>query len=139
MSLEILHDPAMRRVAWRDLVSLTQRQVVAELLLPMPWLGGSLALAQFGLWWMALPLSFVFFLTGLRLVHGAHHYSLGLPRRMSEGVMCVLSVLMLGSLHAVQVNHLRHHKHCLDDDDVEGNCARMPAWLVLLTGPLFPL
>src|SRR5438552_17177074 len=100
MSLEILHDPAVRRVVWRDLVPLTRRQVIAELLLPLPWLCGSLALAHFGLWYLALPLSFVFFLTGLRQVHGAYHYSLGIPRKMTEGVMFLWSVLLLGSMHA---------------------------------------
>ena len=53
--------------------------------------------------------------------------------------MLVLSALMLGSMHAVQFNHLRHHKHCLDEHDVEGMSARMPAWLALLTGPWFPI
>ena len=27
--------------------------------------------------------------------------------------MFALSVLMLGSMHAVQINHLRHHRHCM--------------------------
>ncbi len=139
MSLEILHDPRVRAVAWRDLVPLRRRDVLVELLLPLPWLVGSLLLAHLGLWYLALPLSFVFFLTGLRQVHNAYHYALGLPRAVTEGVMFGWSVLMLGSMHAVQFNHLRHHKHCLDDEDVEGSCARMPGWLVLLTGPLFPL
>ena len=139
MSLEILHDPRVRGVEWRDLVALTPLQILTELLLPLPWLAGSLLLAHFGLWYLALPLSFVYFLTGLRQVHNAYHYALGLPRWLTEGVMVLLSALMLGSMHAVQFNHLRHHKHCLDDDDVEGSCARMPGWLVLLSGPLFPL
>ena len=29
--------------------------------------------------------------------------------------MFVLSVLMLGSMHAVKFNHLRHHRHCMGD------------------------
>jgi hypothetical protein len=37
-------------------------------------------------------------LTGLRVVHNAHHYALGLPRWASEWVMFVMSVLMLGSM-----------------------------------------
>jgi fatty acid desaturase len=53
--------------------------------------------------------------------------------------MFVLSVLMLGSMHAVQVNHLQHHKHCMDDDDVEALSARMSGLLAILFGPVFPI
>lgn len=139
MSLDVLADTRVRSVPWRDLVPLSRWQVVRELALPLPWLAGSLALAGHGLWSLALPLSFMFFLTGLRQVHNAYHHALGLPRAATEGVMFAWSVLMLGSMHAVRHNHLRHHRHCLDDDDVEGRCARMPGWQALLTGPTFPL
>ena len=53
--------------------------------------------------------------------------------------MLVLSVLMLGSMHAVQVNHLRHHRYCLGEEDVEAMSAGLPAWRALLIGPWFPL
>ncbi len=139
MSLEILRDRRLRAVPWRDLLPLRAREIVGELLLPLPWLALSLALAHCRVYAAALAASFVFFLTGLRVVHNAYHYALGLPRALTELVMAVLSVLMLGSMHAVQFNHLRHHRHCLGDDDVEGMCARMPAWLALLVGPWFPL
>jgi fatty acid desaturase len=139
MSLEILRDPRLRQVEWRDLVRLSRRDVVKELLLSLPWLAGSLVLAQHRLYVPALLLSFVFFLTGLRQVHNAYHYALGLPRRATEWVMFVLSVLMLSSMHAIQLNHLRHHKHCMDDEDVEAMSARLPGWQALLLGPVFPL
>jgi fatty acid desaturase len=139
MSLEILRDPRIRSVAWRDLLRLRRDEVAYELLLPVPWLTLSLALAHWRLFLPALLASFAFFLTGLRQVHNAFHYALGIPRVAAEAVMFVLSVLMLGSMHAVQFNHMRHHKHCLDDEDVEGMCARMTAWQALLVGPWFPL
>jgi len=85
----------------------------------------------------ALGCSFVFFLTGLRIVHNAYHYALGLLRWATEWVMFVMSVLMLGSMHAVQRNHLQHHKHCMDDDDLEGYSARLSALRALLYGPVF--
>jgi fatty acid desaturase len=50
-----------------------------------------------------------------------------------------LSILMLGSMHAVQVNHLRHHRYCMQAEDVEAMSARVPAWRAILIGPLFPL
>ena len=38
--------------------------------------------------------------------------------------MFVLSPLMMSAMHAVQWNHLRHHRHCMDDDDVEAMSAQ---------------
>jgi hypothetical protein len=106
-------DRRLRQVPWRDLAVLTRWDPVRELLLPLPWLLGSLFLAGRGLYPLATVLSFGFFLTGLRVVHGAFHYTLGLPRLATDCVMLVFSVAMLGSMHAVQWNHLRHHWHCL--------------------------
>jgi len=129
---------ALRQVAWRDLVALTPAEVVRELVLPLPWLGVSLAAAACGLYPVALACSFVFFLAGLRIVHGACHYTLGLPRRATEFVLFVLSLVMLGSMHAVQWNHLRHHRSCLAADDIEAMGARGSAWEAILLGPVFP-
>jgi len=126
-------------IAWRDLTALTPRDVALELALPAPWLAASLVLADQGWFVAALPFSFVFFLTGLRIVHNAYHYALGLSRRRTEYVMAAFSVLMLGSMHAIQWNHLRHHQHCLKDGDIEGMSARLPAWRALAIGPWFPL
>src|SRR5437868_8039450 len=95
----------------RDLAATTPADAIRELLLPAPWLFGSLILAAQELYPLALTASFVFFLTGLRVVHGAFHYSLGLPRRATDFVMFTFSLAMLGSMHAVQWNHLRHHRH----------------------------
>ena len=126
-------------VQWKDLLALNSGRVFSELTLSLPWLVASLVAAAQGLHILALPLSFIFFLTGLSQVHGAFHNSIGLPRWADDGVMVVLSGLMLGSMHAVRINHLRHHRHCLGDEDVEGQSARLPAWRALVTGPLFPM
>src|SRR5207248_10293953 len=93
-------------VQWRDLATTTPADAIRELLLPIPWLAGSLILADLDLYPPALIASFVFFLTGLRVVHGAFHYTLGLPRRATDCVMFAFSLVMLGSMHAVQWNHL---------------------------------
>ena len=127
------------QIAWRDLAKTTPVDAVRELLLPMPWLAGSLILADWQLYPVALALSFVFFLTGLRIVHGAFHYTLGLPRRATDLLMFCFSLAMLGSMHAVQWNHLRHHRHCLAEDDIEAMGARRSAWGALLLGPRFPI
>ncbi len=137
--MECPRDPRLQSLAWRDLARVNRGQVAAELLLSLPWLAGSLVLASAGLYLPALAASFVFFLAGLRQVHGACHYSLGVSRTASEWVLFVLSVIMLGSMHAVQVNHLRHHRYCLAEGDVEAASARLSGWRAILSGPLFPL
>jgi fatty acid desaturase len=136
---EALRDTRVRSMEWRDLTHLSKAEIVKELLLSLPWLVASLWAAQVRLYFLALPASFMFFLVGLRQVHNAYHYALGLSRRGSDWVMFALSPLMLGSMHAVQLNHLEHHQHCLAEEDIEGASARLPAWKAVLVGPLFPV
>jgi fatty acid desaturase len=135
----IFHDPRLQSVEWRDLVPVHRLEVLKEPLLPAAWLGASLILAGYGHYVLALVCSFFFFLTGLRLVHNAFHGALGLSRRGNEAVLWVMSLVMLGSMHAVQFNHLRHHKLNLNEGDVEGRSAEMPAWKAILFGPFFPV
>ena len=45
MKQKILRDPRIRAVEWRDLARLTTSETVIELVLPLPWLLGSLWLA----------------------------------------------------------------------------------------------
>lgn len=128
----------MRAVEWRDLLVLSPVEKAWELTLSAPWLVGSLICYQAGWYGLGAFCSFYFFLTGLRQSHGAQHYTLGVPRPVQDGVLFALSLLMLSSMHAVQVSHMHHHRHCLDDDDAEGSTARLPWWQALLVGPLFP-
>lgn len=132
-------DPRVRAIAWKDLLPLSGYEVARELALPLPWLVASCALAQAGQLPGALLCSFAFFLCGLRLVHNGYHFALGLPRRATEAVLFAMSLLMLGSMHAVQWNHLRHHQHCLGEEDVEALSARMSGWRAIALGPLFPV
>jgi fatty acid desaturase len=126
-------------VIWRDLVSVTPLEILWELLLPAAWLSASLVFAARGYYPIAVGLSFMFFLTGLRLVHNAFHSALGLSRRATDAVLWVMSLVMLGSMHAVRFNHMRHHRLRLGEGDVEGRSADMPAWGALLFGPVFPI
>lgn len=127
----------LREVEWRDLTQLSFRQKAVELTISIPWL--ALALYAFHLhWWsVALLASFVFFLTGLRQAHGAQHYSLGVSRLAQDLLLLALSVLMLSSLHALQATHMHHHRHALDESDLESATARMPWWSAIISGPWF--
>lgn len=137
--MDILRDERIRSIEWRDLTRLNKLEIVTELLLSLPWLIGSLVFAHFDIYPIALPLSFMFFLTGLRQVHNAFHYVLGISRPLTEWLLLLLSILMLGSMHAIQINHLRHHSHCMDEEDIEAMSARLTALRAILMGPLFPL
>jgi fatty acid desaturase len=134
---EIFYDQRLRTLPWRDLVPVTRTESMRELLWPAAWLAASLLAAGYGNRALALGLSFMFFLTGLRLVHNAFHSALGLSRGGTELVLWVMSFVMLGSMHAVRFNHLQHHKDTLGEQDVEGRHADMPAWRALLYGPVF--
>ncbi len=132
-------DPAIRTVPWHDLVPVSRREVVAELALSAPWLAAAWVLAYEGSLIPAFACSFLFFLTALRQVHNAFHGALGIPCRATEWVIFALSVLMLGSNHVVKFQHLRHHRFCLEADDLEADSARGSGLRVLLCGPLYPL
>ncbi len=108
-------------------------------MLPAVWLALSWAVVGRGWAWVALPLSFVFFLAGLRLVHNAFHHAIGLPRWGDEAVLWTMSLVMLGSMHAVRFNHMRHHALAMGEGDVEGRSGEMAWWRALLFGPAFTL
>jgi fatty acid desaturase len=127
------------RVTWRDLAPMRTVDGLVECLHPVPWLFGSWALAAHQLWLFALPCSFMFFLTALRLNHEAIHNNLGFGPRGHRMVLHGLSALMLGSNNSVAANHLHHHKHVMQAGDLEGKAGRMSGWQVLAYGPLFPL
>jgi fatty acid desaturase len=118
-------------------VAVRRHEIVAELLWPLFWLTASLVVARLGWYVIALGLSFLFFLAGLRTVHNAFHFALGLPRWATDGVLWAMSLIMLGSMHAVRFNHLQHHRLMLAEADVEGRSAAMPWWRALLFGPKF--
>lgn len=145
MALEILRDPRLEAVEWQDLCRLGPLETAYEVAIYLPWLVVSCLFAHLGAtshvaWFLpALASSFMFFLCGLRQVHNAFHYAVGVSPRAHEWLMFVLSPLMMSAMHAVQWNHLRHHRHCMDEDDVEAFSARLPGWKALLTGPQFPV
>lgn len=130
-------DPLVRLVKWRDLLRLSPAETMREILLPAPWLTGSIAAFEFGQILLGAFASFFFFLTALRVAHGAQHYSLGIDKRWQDALMLVLGVPMIASLHALQATHMLHHRRCLSDEDVESSTAKR-SWLhALLHGPWF--
>ncbi|RSX35353.1 fatty acid desaturase [Sphingomonas koreensis] len=132
-------DPEPRHVIWRDLVTMRPSDGLIECLHPLPWLALSFLLAGAGLWLLAAPATFMFFLTALRLNHEAIHHNLGFGPRGHRRVLHALSALMLGSNSSVAFNHLLHHQKIGTEDDIEGRCGNMRLLEVLRFGPRFPV
>ena len=126
----------LKKVQWRDLCTLTKWEIFIENTLTLPWLAASWLLAWLGWYWLAVPFSFVFFLTALRQVHNGFHKALGTGKFFTWFSLFSNSILMMASIHAVKFNHLRHHKYCLTEEDHEGHCARLPWYKALLYGPV---
>lgn len=135
----LLQDRQLRQVPWRDLAGLSSWGRCREVLLPVPWLLLALATASPRLFPLALLAGFYFFLTGLRLIHDVFHANLGLPRWANHLLLSGLSLLMLGSMHAVRLTHLEHHRDCLGPEDTEGGVARQSFWGALRSAPMFPV
>ena len=134
-----MHELRPAGVEWRDLLVHSRLRTLLELALPLPWLVAAL-LCGFAGWSVATVLAtFVLFMTGLRVTHGAFHRSIGLRRGGDDAVMFVLSVLLGGSMHAIEFTHLRHHRDCLGPDDVEGHIAHLGFWHALAHSPAYPL
>lgn len=130
------HQEMLRKVAWKDLKTLSLKEILIENNLTIPWFVASMLLAYFGYYILALPFSAFFFLTGLRQVHNGFHNSLGTNKFLTWFTLFSNSVLMMASIHAVKFNHLRHHQYCLSDDDYEGKSAGMTWYGAILYGPV---
>jgi fatty acid desaturase len=128
----------IRTIAWRDLTALRPIEQARELLLPLPFLLAARVAFTRDVPILPWVASAYFFLAGLRLVHDAFHDNLALPRRAGDALLLSLSGLMLGSMHAVRITHLQHHRDCLGPDDVEGQTARRSAWRAIGAGIAFP-
>lgn len=133
-----MRDARLAAVAWRDLVALDRCEVARELVLPFAVLAVALLAGAARCWPLLALASGVMFMAGLRVTHGAFHRSLGLNGRANDVVMFVLSALLGGSMHAIEVTHLRHHRDCLADDDIEGRIVALGFWRALVDSPRYP-
>lgn len=130
------HVEITRKVEWKDLRTLSVKEMLIENNLTIPWFVISVALAFYHQYFLALPFSAIFFLTALRQVHNGFHNSLGTGKFLTWFTLFSNSLLMMVSVHAVKFNHLRHHKYCLQDEDYEGKSARMKWYEAILYGPV---
>jgi fatty acid desaturase len=125
-----------RYVYWKDLRKLSIKELLIENNITIPWLVGSLFFAYHEYYLIALPFSFIFFLTALRQVHNGFHNALGTSKRLALLSLYLNSILMMVSIRAVKFNHLRHHKYEMGTEDYEAKSARMSAIGAMLYGPI---
>ncbi len=130
------HADILKKVAWKDLTKLSFTEVMIENNITFPWLVTSWVLAYKGHYFLAMPFSTMFFLTALRQVHNGFHNALGTTKTLTWLTLYLNSILMMAAIHAVQFNHLRHHKYCMGQNDYEGKSAKMPWWKAVLYGPI---
>jgi fatty acid desaturase len=127
------------KLEWRDLVAVSKAQIAIELTLPLPWLAAALVCGAFEFWFLTILSVFAMFMTGLRVTHNAFHNTVGIGRRAGDWLMYGLSVLLGGAMHAIEYTHLQHHRNCFDENDIEGEIARLSFWRALLHSPRYPL
>lgn len=130
------HQEILKQIKWKDLRQLSTKEKFIENNITLPWLFLSLTFAYFEYYLLALPFSGFFFLTGLRQVHNGFHYSLGTSKFLTWLTLYLNSILMIASIHAIKFNHLRHHQHCLTENDYEGKSASMTWYGAILYGPV---
>lgn len=130
------HQEIIKQVVWKDLRTLSFKEMLIENNLTIPWFLISISLAYFGYYILALPFSAFFFLTALRQVHNGFHHSLGTTKFLTWFSLYSNSILMMTSIHAVKFNHIRHHKYCLSEQDYEGKSAGMTWYGAILYGPV---
>jgi beta-carotene hydroxylase len=123
----------------RDLTRVGRVRVVAALLLPFLLAGAYFAFASLGLWLAAcgcvVALSFV---TYGSVSHDLVHRCYRLPRRVNDGLLTVIELLMLRSGRAYRLAHLNHHTRYPDPhDDPEAAGAHGTLWQAVRGGPFF--
>ena len=120
-----------------DLLITTPRQRCIAFLRPCLGLAAYALAVHFHLWYLTPLLVFLIFVAIVTVTHDVVHGCLGLTRRQSECALFFCGAFLLESGHAYRTTHLQHHRLFPNDDDPEGDPARMNLWTVLLYGPLF--
>src|SRR5690606_17675505 len=88
---------------------------------------------------LACGASYLFFAAAFRQAHDGYHHSLGTGKRTTTGILLLLSVLLITSLHSIRATHMEHHRNPLGDSDIEGSLAKVSWWQAMLGGVTYRL
>ena len=130
---------AIGSVKWQDLRQLTRSQIAYNIILPYPFLLLSWWFVSQSLYVMACGASYLFFAAAFRQAHDGYHHSLGTGKRMTTGILILLSVLLMTSLHSIRATHMEHHRNPLGNSDIEGSLAKISWWRAMLGGVTYRL
>ena len=130
---------AISSVKWQDLRQLTPSQIAYNVILPYPFLLLSWWFVSQSLYVLACGASYLFFAAAFRQAHDGYHHSLGTGKRMTTGILILLSVLLMTSLHSIRATHMEHHRNPLGDSDIEGSLAKVSWWRAMLGGVTYRL
>lgn len=120
-----------------DLTVTTPWQRRIALFRPFVGLALYIIAASLGWWWLTPIIVFLIFVAVVTVTHDVVHGTLGLSKRQTEWVLCLLGAVLLESGHAYRATHHQHHRVFPGPDDPEGDPARMSFWQAVLAGPLF--
>ncbi|WP_201501689.1 fatty acid desaturase family protein [Psychrobacter cibarius] len=136
-------EPAIKKavaaVEWQDLCQLTRAQIAYNVILPYPFLLLSWWFASHSWYVLACGTSYLFFAAAFRQAHDGYHHSLGTAKSTTTGILLLLSVLLMTSLHSIRATHMEHHRNPLGDSDIEGSLAKGSWWQALLYGITYRL
>lgn len=127
----------LKQVKVDDLLHLKRKQVWFNVTLSWPWLLLGWVLAAWHYYPIAILCTAIFYMLALRQAHDAYHHTIGLSRTSTHILLHLLTIGMLCATHAIGHTHLQHHKHMLDEHDIEGSWARRSGWVAILFGPIF--
>ncbi|WP_333614632.1 fatty acid desaturase family protein [Psychrobacter sp.] len=130
---------AINTVQWQDLRSLTRGQIAYNVILPYPFLLLSWWFASQSWYVLACSASYLFFAAAFRQAHDGYHHSLGTGKRTTTGILLLLSVLLMTSLHSIRATHMEHHRNPMGDSDIEGSLAKVSWWQAMLGGVTYRL
>ena len=130
---------AIAAVEWQDLRQLTRGQIAYNVILPYPFLLLSWWFASQSWYVLACGASYLFFAAAFRQAHDGYHHSLGTGKRTTTGILLLLSVLLITSLHSIRATHMEHHRNPLGDSDIEGSLAKVSWWQAMLGGVTYRL
>lgn len=121
----------------RDLLTTTPRQRNIAFLRPCLGLAAYLLAMKFHLWWLTPVVVFLIFVAIVTVTHDVVHGCLGLNRRQTEWALFCCGTFLLESGHAYRTTHLQHHRLFPQQEDPEGDPARMSLWKAICYGPFF--
>lgn len=126
----------MLRELGEDLLSVSPLRRITTIGLPFVLM---LSYAFFAVneWWIPAVTSVMglCFVTYGSSSHDLVHQTLRLPRWWNSFWLSTIELLSLRSGTAYRLSHLHHHRHLLDESDIEGSAAHKSLLQTLLTGP----